>query len=113
MILSGNSIDEEKIDQYHVGQAFFHQVDPGLEVFPMLCRGWLVDPYRPWVVYRKALNLCRKFQFIGNFNVTQYLVIIVGQHFNGWNFISIKVLFLPKRLGKGHFFLKLWLEFQL
>ena len=68
----------------------------------------------------KTLNLWRKFQFIGNFKLTQYLVIIVGQHFNGWNFISKfmvwpenNVLFLPKRLGKCHFFLKLWLEREL
>ena len=101
-----------------MGQAFFYQVDPGLEVFPMLCRGWLVDPYRPWVIYRKASNLCRKFQFIGNFEVTQYLVTIARQHFNGWNFISKvmawlenNVRFLPKRREKGYFFLKVDLVF--
>ena len=33
MILSRNRIEEEKIVHYHVGQAFFHQVNPGLEVF--------------------------------------------------------------------------------
>ena len=39
MILSRNRIEEEKIVQYCVGQAFFNQVDPGLEVFPMFCQG--------------------------------------------------------------------------
>jgi len=40
-ILSRNRIKEEKIFEYHVGQAFFHQVCSGLEVFPMLCQsGW-------------------------------------------------------------------------
>ena len=32
-------IIEEMIVQYHMGQAFFHQVKPGLEVFPMFCQG--------------------------------------------------------------------------
>ena len=61
MIVLRNRIKEEKVVEYHLGQAFFHQADPGLEVFPMFCQGWLVDPYRPGVVYRKALNLYRKF----------------------------------------------------
>ena len=39
MTLSRNSIKERKIFEYHVGQAFFHQVDPGLEVFLMFCQG--------------------------------------------------------------------------
>ena len=43
-ILSRNRIREEKILQYHVVQALFHQIDPGLEVFLMFCQGWLVDP---------------------------------------------------------------------
>ena len=30
---------EEKNVRYHVGQAFFYQVDPGLDVFPMFCQG--------------------------------------------------------------------------
>ena len=33
MILSRNRIKEEKTVQYHMRQAFFHQVDPELEVF--------------------------------------------------------------------------------
>ena len=37
----------------------------------MFCQGWMVDPYHPGVVYWKILNLYRKFQFIGNFSVTQ------------------------------------------
>ena len=68
---------EEKKVQYHVGQAFFLQVDPGLEVFPMFCQGWLLDPYPPGVVYPKTLIFCRRFQFIGNFKVTQYFLTIV------------------------------------
>ena len=76
----------EKIDQYHMGQTFFHQVDPGLEVFPMFCQGWLVDPYPTWVVYWKTLT----FHFIGNFQVTQYLVTIVGQHCQ-WLEFHIKI----------------------
>ena len=42
MILSSNRIEEEKIAQYHMGQAIFHQVDPGLDVFPMffVSGGW-------------------------------------------------------------------------
>ena len=50
MILSKNRIEEGKILQYHEGQAFFHQVDPGLGVFPMFCQGWLVYPYPLGVV---------------------------------------------------------------
>ena len=70
MILLRNRIEEEKIVQYQVGQAFFYQVYPGLEVFPMFCLGWLVDLCHPGVVYWKTLNLYRKFQFIGDFGVT-------------------------------------------
>jgi len=33
--LSRNRIKEERIGQYHMGQAFFHQINPGLEVFPV------------------------------------------------------------------------------
>ena len=62
-------IDEEKMFQYHLGQAFFHQVDPGLE-FSLFCQGWLVDPCLPGMVYGKTLNLYRKIQFIGNFKAT-------------------------------------------
>ena len=90
MILSRNSIEEEKIFQYHMGQAFFHQVDPGLEVFPMLCEEWLVDPCPPGVAYWKTLNLYRKFQFIGNFKVTQCFVTIVEEHLQ-WLEFHIKI----------------------
>ena len=38
-VLLRNRIEEERIFQYHVGQAFFHQVDPRLQVFPMFVRG--------------------------------------------------------------------------
>ena len=89
IILSRNS-SIEKIAQYHMGQTFFHQVDPGFEAFPMFCQGWWVDPYPTWVGYWKTLNLCRKFQFFGNFEVTQYLVTIVGQHFQ-WLEFHIKI----------------------
>ena len=67
---------EEKNVQYHVGQAFFLQVDPGFEVFSMFCQGWFVDPSPPGVVYRKTLIFCRKFQFIGNLKVTQFFLTI-------------------------------------
>ena len=60
VILSRNSSKEEKIVQYYMAQIFFHRVDPGLKVFPIFCQVWLVDPYPPWVVNRKTLNLCRK-----------------------------------------------------
>ena len=63
------------------------------------------------LVCRKTLNLYRKFQFIGNFKVTRCFVTIVGLIFNGWNAISKcmvllenNVLFLLKKLEKGHFF---------
>ena len=74
-------IKEEKIDQYLMEEAFSLQVNPGLEVFPMFSQGWLVDSYPPGVVFRKTLNLYREFQLIRNFNVTQYFMTIVGQHF--------------------------------
>ena len=77
MILSKNRIKEEKIVQYLMGQAFFHQVDPGLEVFPKFCQGWLLDVYLPGVVYGKILHLYKKFQFIGSFKVIQYFLTIV------------------------------------
>ena len=54
------------------------------------CQGWLVDLYPPRVVYRKTVNLYRKFQFIGNFNVTQYFVTIIGLHFQ-WLEFHIKI----------------------
>ena len=47
----------------------------------------LVDPYPPVVVYRKTLNLYRKFQFIENFKVIQYFVTIVGLHFKWLEFL--------------------------
>ena len=64
-----------------MGQTFFHHVEPGLEIFSISCQEWLVHPYPLSVVYWKTLNLYRKFQFIGNFKITLYLVTIVGQHF--------------------------------
>ena len=42
------------------------------------------------MVHRKMLNLYRKFQFIGNFEVTQYFVTIVGTHFQ-WLEFYIKI----------------------
>ena len=72
------------------------------------------------MVYLKILNLYRKFKFVGNFKVIQYFVAVVGPHFQ-WLAFHIKIhgmagkqcVFLPKRLEKDRFFLKLWLEFQL
>ena len=58
-------------------QTFLYQVDLELEVLPV----WLVDPHPPVVIFRKTLNLYRKFQFIGNSKVTQYFVTIVRSHF--------------------------------
>jgi len=81
-------MEEEKIVEYHVGQAFFYQVNSGLEVFPMFCQGCLVDPCPPGVVYWYTLNLFRKFQFIGSCKGTENLVTIVGQHFHWLEFIS-------------------------
>ena len=52
------------------------------KVFPVF-PGWLVDSYRPGVVYWKTVNLYRKLQFIGNFKVIQYFVTIVDRIFNG------------------------------
>ena len=90
-----------------MGQAFFHQVDPELEVLLV----GLVDPYPPGVVYRKILDLYRKFQFIGNFKVTQYVVTIVRPHFQ-WLEFHIKIhgmagkqcFFCPKTWEKVVFF---------
>ena len=90
MILSKNRIEEEKIFQYHVRQVFFHQVDPRLEIFPIFCEEWLVDPCPPGMVYCKTLNLYRKFQFIENFKTTQCFVTIVRQHFQ-WLEFHIKI----------------------
>ena len=59
-----NKIKEDKIVQYHIGQAFFRSVDPKLDVFLMFLPGWLVDPYVPEVAYRKTFNLYGKFQFM-------------------------------------------------
>ena len=67
MILSRNRIIEDKTVQYHVGQAFLHQVNPGLVVFTISLPAGLVDPNLPGVVSCKTLNLYRKFQFFGKF----------------------------------------------
>ena len=53
MIILRSKIKEERIVQYHIGQAFFQQVEPGFEAFPMFCQGWLVDPYPPGVFDRR------------------------------------------------------------
>ena len=45
--LMENKIKEEKIVQCDVRQAFFHQVNPGLEAFPMFCKGdWWIFSIR-------------------------------------------------------------------
>ena len=106
MILLRKRIEEEKIFQYHMRQAIFHQVNPGLEVFPIFCQGWLEDPCPPMMVYWETLSLCRKFQFIGNFKTTQCFVPIVEEHFQ-WLEFHIKIHGMA---GKGHFFLNSWLE---
>ena len=96
-----------------MGQAFFHQVDPGLEVSPMFFQGVVGRSFPPGVVYWMILNLYRKFQFIKKFKVTRYFVTIVRQHFQ-WLEVHIKIhgmsgkqcAFSAQRLEKGHFFLK-------
>ena len=63
------------------------------------------------VVYRKTLNLYRKFKFIGNFKVTQYFVTIIGLNFQ-WlefhvkihNLVGKQCVFSAQKAGKGHFF---------
>ena len=67
-------------------QALFHQVDPGSEVLP----GAVGRSLPSKVVYRKTLSLYRKFQFIGNVNVTHYFVTIIGLHFQ-WLEFHIKI----------------------
>ena len=70
---------------------------------------WLEDSYPPGVVYRKTLNLYRKFQ--SKFKITQYFVTIVRLHFQ-WLDFYIKIhgmtgkqcACLPKRLEKVSFF---------
>ena len=102
-----------------MGQAFFHQDEAGLEVFPMFCQVRLVDPYSLGVVYWKTLNLCWKFQFIRNLKPTQYLVTIFGQQFH-WLEFQIKIhgmvgkqcAFSSQNSGKSHFVLKQWFEFH-
>ena len=90
VFLSRNRIEEEKIIQYSMKQAFFHQAIPGSEAFAMFCQGWLVELCPLGVVYWKALKLYRKFQFIGYFKVTQCVVTIVRQHFL-WLEFHIKI----------------------
>ena len=53
---------------------------------PYVLPGWLGDPCLPGVVYRKTLNLDKKFQFIGNFKATQCFVTIVEMHFQWLEF---------------------------
>ena len=63
------------------------------------------------MVYRKILNLYRKFQFIGNFKVSQCFVVIVGHGFQ-WLEFHIKILcmagkqrdFSAQRAGKMSLF---------
>ena len=55
---------------------------------PYVLPGWLVVLFPPGVVYLKICNLCRKFQFIGNINATQYYVTIVRPHFQWLEFYS-------------------------
>ena len=57
MILSRNRIIEDNIVQCHVGQAFLHQVNPGMVVFPIFLPGSLVDPNLPGVVFPEDIEL--------------------------------------------------------
>ena len=51
-----------------MGQAFLSS-RPKIQNFSYVVPGWLVDLYAPGMVFQKTLNLYRKFQFIGNFEV--------------------------------------------
>ena len=118
--LSRNRIREEKIFQLHVRQAFFHQVDSGLVVFPVFYQGsWCILTLQWWFTGWH-------WTYIWNSNILEILkspniLWQLSDHiFNGWNFISKcmvllenSVFFLPKRLEKDNFFLKIWLEFQI
>ena len=85
MILSRKRLKEEKIVQYHVGQAFFHKIYPVLEA--SFCFGRVVGrSLLSGGGYRKILNLHKEFQFIGNFMVVQYFVTIVKPHFQRLEF---------------------------
>ena len=112
-IWSRNRIKDEKIAHYTVGQAFFTK---SIQDWKMsLCFARVIGrSLSSGVVLRKTLNLCMKFQFIGNFKVTQYFVIIVGQHFQ-WLEFYVKIygmagnqcVFSAQEAGKSRFFLKL------
>ena len=52
-ILSRNRVIKEKIDQYHVRQAFFTNSIQDSKFF-LWMPGWLADPYPLGVVYRKT-----------------------------------------------------------
>ena len=100
------------IIQYHMGQSRFHQVDPGLVVFPE----WLVDAYLlGWLTGRHLIYIGNS-NLLENFKVTQYfdnswtaLSLAGTSHQNAWCGWKTMCVFLPKRLEKGHF-LKRWLE---
>ena len=90
-----------------MGQAFFYQVVSKFEIFPVL-PGWLVDLYALGVVFRKALNLYSKFQFVGNLKVNLRLESLLKSHVMAGK----QCVFLPRGLENIVFFLKLWLKFQ-
>ena len=89
------------------GTGLFSPSQPRIGSFPNVLQGWLVDLYPSRVVYRKTLDLYREFQFIGNFKVTQYFLMILVLHFQWFEF-HIKVhsmarkqcAFSAKRLEK-------------
>ena len=67
---------EEKIVQYHLGQAFFHQIDPDWK-FSLCFTRVVGKPLPSGGSYRKILNLHKEFQFIGHFKAIKYFVKIV------------------------------------
>ena len=106
--LSRNRLKEEKIVEYHMGQAFLHQVVSKFEISPVL-PGWLVDLYAlRGGVYRKALKLYSEFQFIGNLKVNLSLESLLKSHIMSGK----QCVFLPRGLENIVFFQKLWLKFQ-
>ena len=110
LILLRNRTEDEKILFNITWDRPFSPRRPRIGIFPYVLTGWLVDAYLSGVFYQRTLNLCKNFQFIGNFKVTYYFVIIIRPHFQ-WQEFHIKIhdmagkqcSFLHKVLYKGCF----------
>ena len=95
------------------GTDLFSPSRPRSESFPYVLRERLVHPYPPVLVYRKTLNLYRKFKFIGNFKVIQYFVTVVEPNCQ-WLEFHVKIhsiagktyVFSAQTVGKGSLFSK-------